>query len=536
MITLTKPLTAPEAEPFQAVPVNSADQWSPSSSGTKKHRLIGIDVSRGLALLGMMAVHALIPFDEDFNPNWVSHIATGNASAVFALLAGVGLSLTSGRAAVPWSKASTTAASIMGRAAAIGLIGLLLGYTDAGIAGVILPYYAVMFLLAIPLVFLRTPTLVVVGIFAAVVVPVLSQLVRPALPRPTLANPNFPYLFHHPLDQLSELLLTGAYPALPWVSYICAGLIVGRLALSSLAVARRMLIFGAALAVAAASASWYLLGPLGGRAALRVAAPGPLNLDGDTVDDLLVFGFDGTTPSGSWWWLATSAPHAATPLDLLRTIGIAVAVVGAMLLLGHITAPTLQRVIHLVTAPLAAAGSMTLTLFTAHIVFMNSSLDQFDPVGGYLFQVAAVLLFALGWRQAVGRGPLETAVTAAATWARDRAVQGTGKTRPSPSIPAPSNATPEQETWTWWDKSEGLTSRASRSGTPHPALRPGRRWPASTAPDQDTWSWWPDGARDSSSDSLQVAGTKNVSSASGSHPELSHQRRSDEQDAARVRR
>ena len=67
-----------------------------------------------------------------------------------------------------------------------------------------------------------------------------------------------------------------------------------------------------------------------------------------------------------------------------------------MLLLGHIAAPTLRRVVSVVTAPLAAAGTMALTLFTAHIVFMNSSLDQFDPMGGYLFQVAAVLLFALG--------------------------------------------------------------------------------------------------------------------------------------------
>ena len=392
-----------------------------------KQRVTGIDVCRGLALVGMIAVHALIPFDENFNPNWVSTVAAGNASAVFALLAGVGLSLTTGRAAVPRSKALSTAASVAGRAVAVGVIGLLLGYAEAEITGVILTYYAVMFLLAIPLLFLGTRVLVLVTIVAAVAVPVLSHLARPALPKPTLANPGFIELFDHPLDLLSELLVTGAYPALPWVSYICAGLIVGRLTLSSAKVARRMLILGAVLGVAAATASWWLLGPLGGRAALRLAAPGPLNSDGETADDLLVFGFQGTTPTGSWWWLASDAPHAATPLDLLRTIGTAIAVLGAMLLLGHVAAPMLQRVIHVVTAPLAAAGTMTLTLYTAHVVFMNSPLDQFTPVGGYVFQVAGVLLFALGWRQAVGRGPLETAVTAAATCSRAWAEQATGK-------------------------------------------------------------------------------------------------------------
>jgi hypothetical protein len=322
-------------------------------------------------------------------------------------------------------------------------------------------------------------------------VPALSAFFRPALPEPTLLNHSFFYLFDHPLDLLSELMVTGAYPALPWVSYICAGLIVGRLTLSSVKVARRLLIFGVALAVAAATASWYLLGPLGGRAALRLAAPGPLNDDGDTVDDLLVFGFDGTTPTGGWWWLATSAPHSATPLDLLRTIGIAVAVLGAMLLLDHIAASRLRRVVHIATAPLAAAGSMTLTLYVATVVFLNSPLDQFSPVGGYVFQVVAVLLFAVGWRQAVGRGPLETAVTAVANGARAWAAQVTSKKRrPLKVDPA---STPEEESFSWWeDEADGSPAESSE---PEPkdrrrAWSPAREWSTSTASDEDVWSWW----------------------------------------------
>ncbi|MGI8458162.1 MAG: heparan-alpha-glucosaminide N-acetyltransferase domain-containing protein [Propionibacteriaceae bacterium] len=447
----------------------------PSGATTTKQRLLGIDVSRGLALLGMMAVHALIPYDEDYNPNWVTYIPTGHASGVFALLAGVGLSLTTGRAVVPRSNASTTVAGIAGRAAAIGVVGLLLGYTSATIAGVILPYYAVMFLLAIPLLFLRTRILVGVGIFVAVAVPVLSELVRPALPEATLENLAFSYLFDHPLHLLSELLVTGAYPGVPWVSYICTGLIVGRLTLSSVHVARRMLIFGVALGLAATTASWWLLGPLGGRAALRLAVPGPLNSEGDTVDDLLVFGFEGTTPTGNWWWLATSAPHAATPLDLLHTIGTALAVVGAMLLLGHVTAPALRRVIHLFTAPLAAAGSMTLTLYTAHVVFMNSPLDQFTPMGGYIFQVVAVLLFALGWRQAVGRGPLETAVTAVANRAKARAARGHGAGRAPSTVHAPSHPPPQEEARARRDETGRLADRSSpafQAQGPRRALSP----------------------------------------------------------------
>ncbi len=392
--------------------------------GSGKSRLVGIDVARGLALLGMIAVHALIPYDENFNPNWVSFVATGHASALFAVLAGVGLSLTTGRARVPRAQAVPTAAALAARAAVVGGIGLALGYSDADIAGVILPYYAVLFLLAIPLVLMRSRSLVMVGLAAAVVVPVLSQLVRPWLPEPTLENPTFGYLLTDPLGLLSELLVTGSYPALPWVSYICAGLVVGRLRLSSMKTAWGLLAVGAAMAVAAVSASSWLLGPVGGRAALLVAGTGELDddLDPVPVDELLAFGFDGTTPTTSWWWLAVRSPHAAAPLDLLSTIGTSVAVLGAMLLLGHVTQPILRRVIDVITAPLAAAGAMTLTLYAAHIMFMNSPLDGFRPVPGFVVQVVAVLLIGLGWRQAVGRGPLETAVTAAAFRARTFAV------------------------------------------------------------------------------------------------------------------
>ena len=96
-------------------PIDTPNPLPQPGIGNDKPRLIGIDVARGLALLGMIAVHALIPFDEDFQPNWVSYLATGHASAVFAVLAGVGLSLTTGRRRVPWSKVLPTSAGVAGR-------------------------------------------------------------------------------------------------------------------------------------------------------------------------------------------------------------------------------------------------------------------------------------------------------------------------------------------------------------------------------------------------------------------------------------
>jgi uncharacterized membrane protein YeiB len=78
-----------------------------------------------------------------------------------------------------------------------------------------------------------------------------------------------------------------------------------------------------------------------------------------------------------------------------------------------------------VLAPVAAAGSMTLTLYTASILFMNSPLDDFDPWPGYVVQIVVALVFGLAWRRLVGRGPVESVVTALTHRARDAARQGT---------------------------------------------------------------------------------------------------------------
>jgi uncharacterized membrane protein len=386
--------------------------------GGTKSRLIGIDATRGLALLGMIAVHALYPYDENSQPNWVNVGPSGHASAIFAVLAGVGLSLTTGRSQVPWARAGQTTAALLGRAVAVGLIGLCLGYADEEITGVILTYYAALFVMAIPLVLLGTRYVVLVGLFAALVVPALIQLAWPMLPETAFGNPTIHDLFTNPIGLLSTLLCTGSYPAAPWLSYLCCGLLLGRLRLSSIKVAWRLLIGGVALAAAAYAASWWLLGPLGGRAVLEAVGAGDVNPENDTVDDLLTFGFEGNAPTNSWWWLASDAPHSSTPPDLLGTIGVAVAVLGAMLLLGHVAYPPVRRMIRLVMVPLAAAGAMTLTLYTLHVVYMNSPLDVFEPMSGYLLQVIVVLLLGLGWRLAVGRGPLETLVTATAQRAR----------------------------------------------------------------------------------------------------------------------
>jgi hypothetical protein len=116
--------------------------------------------------------------------------------------------------------------------------------------------------------------------------------------------------------------------------------------------------------------------------------------------------------SSSWWYLGLSAPHSHTPLDMLHTLGSAAAVLGAALLLTRV--PLIARAF----SPLAAAGSMSLTLYSAHLVLLASGVGEDEPLLLFLSMTVGALVLAWVWRWRVGQGPLEALVSEAATSAR----------------------------------------------------------------------------------------------------------------------
>ncbi|GAA1947401.1 heparan-alpha-glucosaminide N-acetyltransferase domain-containing protein [Amycolatopsis minnesotensis] len=390
-------------------------------------RLVAIDATRGIALLGMIAVHSLYESTANGSPTWTFAVFGGRAAAGFAVLAGVGIAFMTGRARVKRCDALPTASMLAVRALAVTAIGLALGYADASFGAVILPYYGVMFLLAVPLVFLPTPVVAALGAAIAVGMPALSHVWLAHLPVANLDNPTVSDLVHQPLTLLTELSVNGEYPALPWMAYLCAGIVVGRLSLRSVKVAAAMLTAGVTMAVGSSVVSSLLLTRFGGLTHIWTAMPGSILTSAETAE-MLALGGDGTVPVSTWWWLAVDAPHTSTPVDLIGTTGTAIGVLGLLLLLGHLTGKWARRVLTAVLSPLAAAGSMTLTLYVAHIVFINSDYDQYDATTGYLLQLVAALLIGLAWRATAGRGPLEALVTALATRAKRLATRA-----PSPA-------------------------------------------------------------------------------------------------------
>ena len=376
----------------------------------------------------MMSVHVLPPLDPDGSVSTAFLVSSGRAAALFAVLAGVGLARATGGERPRSGRAlSAVRRGVAARAVVILVVGLGLGALDSGVA-VILVNYAVLFVLALPFLGLRAPALAASAVAVTLVAPVLSHLLRPELPLRTFGSPDLTSL-GSPLQLGSELLLTGYYPALPWTAYVLAGLSVGRLPLRRAGTALRVMVAGLLLAAAAWLVSGLLLDGLGGRAVLQ-ADSGTAVLLGRDLDLALQTSMYGTTPTTTWWWLAVVAPHSSTPLDLAHTAGVALAVLGACLLV-------LPRA-RWWAVPLVAAGSMTLSLYSLHVVLLATLLPRDVPYA-LGWHVLVALAVATVWRTLVGRGPLEALAArvsaAAAATVRTEAAAALSSPAAAPAAP-----------------------------------------------------------------------------------------------------
>ncbi|MEO5780900.1 MULTISPECIES: heparan-alpha-glucosaminide N-acetyltransferase domain-containing protein [Arthrobacter] len=379
-------------------------------------RLSGVDAARGLALLGMMATHVLPLYgtDAQLTPTWVGLVFSGRASALFAVLAGVGLALSTGKQQ-PLDGASLWAArrGVAFRALVVAAIGLSLGGLEVNIA-IILVHYAVMFLCILPFLGLGPKRLLVFAAAWVVAAPALAFMLRPWLlsPTPPLQlghNPGWEDLTT-PAQLLGDLFLTGYYPVFQWMTYLLIGLAIGRLALAKASVPVLLVAAGTVVAVLSKWLGVVMMEDWGGREALQAQLSDPAY----PLESVLQVNLTGVQQTGSGWWLAVSSPHSGATLDLLHTSGVAAAVLGICLLLGR-----LGDWVELdLLLPLRGAGALTLSLYTAHLCLMAALNSQPLPAGWtvelvYWMQVAAALLIGGIFARQAWRGPLEWAAHSA---------------------------------------------------------------------------------------------------------------------------
>lgn len=349
-------------------------------------RIAGIDVARGLAVLGMITAHVgVISTDFFSSTGWLA-VVDGRSAATFAVLAGVSVALLSGSTTPAAGVALARArVRIWVRAVLLLFIGLFLTLLGTPVA-VILPSYAAYFVLVLPFLRASQRTLLVVAAGVAVVGPPVCFALTDALAGDTGA-----------WTLVTDLLISGYYPAGIWMAYVLTGLAVGRMDLTRPDVRQLLLLVGPCLAV---------LGYVGGGLAVRLGADAAPQIQR----------------------LLTTEPHADTTFEVVGNIGVALLVLGGALVL----ADRLPRLLY----PLASTGAMGLSVYTFQIVaiaLLGNEVVREPELGINLAFIVATLVFASTWRAWLGRGPLERVLHEVSTSAADSIIG---------PIPAPSG-TPE---------------------------------------------------------------------------------------------
>ena len=346
-------------------------------------RIGGIDLARGLAVIGMIAAHLLWidDFDVADAATWVA-VVEGRSSILFATLAGVSIGLvTGGRVPLGPPEMRLARQHLAVRAGVLWLIGILLIATGVPVY-VILPAYAILFLLTLPLVTLRARTLFVLAGALALVMPFVQALLD-----------DLPF-WSTPAGQVVSVATGWHYPFPVWIAFVVAGLGAARAGITRMRVQLWLVGAGAALAVVG------------------------YGLDGLSGADAA----SGVVSYGAAVW--TADPHSTGLLEVIGSGGFALAVIGLCLL-------ACRTLLTWVLLPLRAVGAMPLTAYTAQLVVWaimaaavlgnTSDLAGFRNLQPFWPMTITLVLACTAWALLIGRGPLE--------WVVDRIARPTVRRR-----------------------------------------------------------------------------------------------------------
>lgn len=338
-------------------------------------RVVGLDVARSLAIIGMIAVNVGPRGAEGFL-GWVYDVPLGRASLLFIVLAGVGMSIMTRKSRksrksresdgvpVPWG-------TVLWRASLLLVGGLALQLLDHGVS-VVLPLYGLLFVACLPL--LRAPTWLLAALSGTSLVfgPLFWLAVRFGSDAFEVTDPG---LLDPPGQILIGILFTGSYPAVVWAAPFLLGMVLGRLDLHSPTLHRQLVTWGAVSAVGGFLLSRLLI--------LLFGAPGR------TVD---------------WGRLVSATGHSQMPLWLISSAGAGLFVLGLCLLGERFLARRLTA--------LAATGRLSLTVYVGHLLALAVIVrpGPSSLTGGIITTVAlsaAAIVFAWLWTRRFRTGPLE---------------------------------------------------------------------------------------------------------------------------------
>ena len=198
-------------------------------------RLIGLDVTRAIALIGvvMMNYHGFLNDPATGNGRWSRffHVFTGPLStrfaATFVLVAGIGTALLA--AGTLNKMPGTSHGTLRLRLARRGTVLIVGGYfLNMAWPGTILFFYGAYFLLSALIITLRTRYIAVVGALSATAAVALALWESSRRSAGHSTAWLHPYEIHSAQDLLCRIFLSYTHPVFPWFAFFCMGIILGR--------------------------------------------------------------------------------------------------------------------------------------------------------------------------------------------------------------------------------------------------------------------------------------------------------------------
>lgn len=370
---------------------------APRSLG--RPRIDAPDVVRAIALIGVVVMNyhgylngaaAAAGPDSTFGQRlfdpWQGVLSTRFA-ATFVLIAGVGITLLTERSRAGGDPAAIAddRVRLVRRGAVLYLGGLVLDWIWPG---TIIFFYGAFFVAGALLFTLRTRTILVIGgLSIAAAAAIQWWAIERRLDGRSVDWLFFPRTLstESPRGLLLDTVVNGTHPVLPWLAFLCVGIVVGRLLTApGLSVERVRSELGRLLGIGLVLvAGSYLLHEV-------LVSSDPA----DAVRNSLV----------------STRPFDRGPLYVLGAIGTSLVALAIVWWLAERASGSLP------VRVLAVAGRTTLTLYVAHVFVFNLLVNDWEWVRRTGLDTALVfagvfwvlaIAAAWVWSERVGQGPLE---------------------------------------------------------------------------------------------------------------------------------
>lgn len=347
-------------------------------------RIIGIDVARSIAIIGMIIVNFKLAFGEKGHSLMVqfSHLLEGKVAATFVVLAGIGMAFMTNTAILTndIQKLKKTKLKIVKRALLLFIIGLLyLPIWEADI----LHYYGIYMLFSLLWLTKSAKTILISSFLIIFSYPILMLIW------------DFDYGWNFELltyldfwtinGFLRNLFYNGFHPVIPWTAFMLIGLWFGKQNLNDTTFIKKSLLISLSIFIITQLISCYLISYFTGNSLTNT----------NELNQIL-----GTSPM------------PPLPIYMISGSSISICVISICILLAKKYENTF------IINALSKTGQLALTFYVAHVIIGMGIVEVINPtkMGNYTINFSLIyalafsflcILFAVIWTKKGKIGPLE---------------------------------------------------------------------------------------------------------------------------------